>query len=884
MNKYLLLIVFGTVCCSLTAYPQTQSPSETGTSGSGVSPQAEDISAYTKQAAQMVSFMEFAFNTIGSAKSEYKEKDIIISQSYTKLFRDAKVQIEDDLAEQRDVVTNKDVQAYLKDIDFFFTDVVFRFTVEEVTREVNEKGETFFKVRASRNLKGKTIEGKEIENNKLRFIEINLDESRQELKIVSIYTTRTGEEEELISWWNSLEPEWRAYFAGKTVVYDSIPLFTISSVKKDTIFIQQAGLSTADTSNTAIPLAVNTNAVFGEIRRFLRTDKVDISGNKKIYDLEPLSALRLLKVLNISNSGVTELNPVRNLPLLETLILKGSLVGSLQPLQYSTSLVNLDVSETFVSDLSVLPNFRKLESLDISKTQAADFAPVTGLQALRELRMNRSSIRSIAGIEALDKLSFLDISESVIGDLTPAGGLKNLRKINFERTILSDISPLAGAVSLQYIYMDHTRVNDLIPLQGLKDLKFVYCDKSGITRDIALKFNKLRPDVKVIYESEELAAWWQALSPDWQAVFRRLSKLDPVPGKEQLHELTGLKNLDISGNRAVVNLAPLTKLTSLETLDASGSGIAGIEPLAECTSLRELDISDTQVASLSPIAALTTLQVLDISGTGIPDLSPLASLRNLQKLSLNKCPVNSVKPLLSLQRLEILHATAVPVVEAAISQLWDSIPDALIVYQSDRLHQWWNSLPESWKQVFASAVPVSDEPEALRLHRIASLRELDLSNAQGINDLTPLGKLLRLEKLNISRLPVSSLLPIATFTRLREFNCSNTPVEDLSPLAYNRKLSALYLSNTPINNLDVLKSFPDLKVLDISGTQVTRLNALETASKLEQLDCYNTRVSSLKALDVMPSLKLLRIYNTRLSQKSVDKFKVANPGVEVVYY
>lgn len=884
MSKYLFLTVFGSVCFALAAYSQTQTTKETNAASSNISLSGEDISAYKKQAAQMVSFMEFAFNTIGSSKSEYKEKDIIISQSYTKFFRDAKVQVEDDLAEQRDVVTNKDVQAYLKDIDFFFTDVVFRFTVEEVTQEVSEKGETFFKVRASRNLKGKTIEGKEIENNKLRFIEINLDETRQELKIVSIYTTRSGEEEEVISWWNSLEPEWRAYFASNTVVYDSIPLFTITSVKKDTVFVQQDALSGADTSNPAIPLAVNTTAVFSEIRRFLRTDKVDISGNRKIYDLEPLSALRLLKVLNISNSGVTELNPVRNLPLLETLILKGSLVSSLLPLQYSTSLVNLDLSETFVSDFSQLPNFRKLELLDISRTQAADFAPVTALSTLRELRMNRSSVRSIEGIEALGNLSVLDLSESVISDLTPAGRLKNLQKIKFEHTVVSDISPLANASSLQYIYMDYTRVNDLLPLQELKDLKFVYCDKSGITRDIALKFNKARPDVKVIYESEELAAWWQGLSPDWQAVFRKLTPLDPTPGKEQLHELTGLKSLDISGNRSLINLAPLTKLTSLETLNASSSAITGLEPLAESTNLRELDISETQVTSLSPVSSLTTLQLLDLSGTGIIDLVPLATLRNLQQLSLNKCQVSGVKPLLGLKRLEIVYAAGVPVVEGAISQLWDSIPDALVVYQTDRLLQWWNALPENWKQVFSASVPENGEPEALRLHRIASLGELDLSNTQGITDLTPLGKLLRLEKLNISRLPVSSLLPIATFTRLREFNCSNTPVEDLSPLAYNRKLSALYLSNTPINNLDVLKSFPDLKILDISGTQVTRLNALETASKLEQLDCYNTRVSSLKALEIMPSLKLLRVYNTRLSQKSVDKFKAANPGVEVVYY
>ena len=116
----LLLLVFSF------GFAQNQSTSSTPSGQSDAALSEEDIAAYKKQAAQMVSFMEFAFNTLGSSKSEYKDKDIIINQSFLKFFKDAKVQIEDDLVEQRDVVTNKDVQAYLKDIDFFFNEVVFK--------------------------------------------------------------------------------------------------------------------------------------------------------------------------------------------------------------------------------------------------------------------------------------------------------------------------------------------------------------------------------------------------------------------------------------------------------------------------------------------------------------------------------------------------------------------------------------------------------------------------------------------------------------------------------------------------------------------------------------------------------------------------------------
>jgi len=136
----------------------------------------EEIDEYRAQAQQLVSFLQFTLNTIGDPDVPVKEKDIIINQSYLKFFESDKVQIEDDLVEQRDVPVNKDVQAYLKDIDFFFQKVTFEFTVEEITEEINEKDQLFFKIQLNRNLQGITIEGDTVNTNRVRYIEINLDE------------------------------------------------------------------------------------------------------------------------------------------------------------------------------------------------------------------------------------------------------------------------------------------------------------------------------------------------------------------------------------------------------------------------------------------------------------------------------------------------------------------------------------------------------------------------------------------------------------------------------------------------------------------------------------------------------------------------------------
>jgi Leucine-rich repeat (LRR) protein len=884
MSKKILAAI---TICSLVisvAFAQDKATAENQANKSNNSLSEEEQAAYKKQAAQLVTFMEFAFNTLGSSKSEYKDKDIIINQSYLKFFKDSKVQIEDDLLEKRDVVTNKDVQAYLKDIDFFFKDVVFKYTIEEITQEVNEKGEVYFKVKTSRNLKGTTLEGKPVNDNKPRFVEINLDDAKRELKIVSIYTTRSGEEEELISWWNSLDMQWRRYFAAKTLVTDSIPLVNITGIGKDFIQLIPERLSESDSTTSASTVNMNTAPVLAEIRRILRTERVDISDNKLIFDLEPLNVMRLLKHLNISGTGASALEPIRNLSKLETLIASSSQVVSLQPLQYSSSLLHLDLSSTYVTDLSPIANFTQLESLDISRTLAEDLSAVSQLENLVELRLNQSSIRSLEGVEMLSKLELLEISGVVATDLMPIGKLEKLRRLSIDKTGISDITPLSTLKSLEYIYLDNTMVSDLDPLKDLPELKIIYCDKSLVKQEEALAFIQARPGVKVIYESEELSAWWLGLNSEWKTIFESLTTLDSEPTREQLHELTNLKKVDLSGKSLLPDLNALRKISALEELNASKTGITEIMAVKDLINLRLLDVSSCAVTDLSPVSNLKALQSLNVSSTKIVDLTAIAGLRNLRSLQIENCAITQVAPMLRLGRLEFLYADGVPVITGSIYQLWDSIPNALIVYQTSVLREWWKSVPDPWKSVFTTLEPIGSEPTAEQLHRVAALTTLDLSESRGISDLNPIRKLARLEKLNISRIPVADLLPLSSNTRLLEFNCSDTPVTDLSPLTANRKMSALYLSNTQISNIDVVQGFAGLTILDISGTKVTRLNAVSGCSKLEQLDCYNTRISSLKPIQVMPSLKLLRIYNTRVSQKNIDKYKAANPGIEVVYY
>jgi hypothetical protein len=77
----------------------------------------------------IVSLYRFMLNTVGSEEASTTEKETIINNSYLKIFRDAEVQIEDDLSTDRITALNKSVQGYLRDVDFFFKKQVLRFLI-----------------------------------------------------------------------------------------------------------------------------------------------------------------------------------------------------------------------------------------------------------------------------------------------------------------------------------------------------------------------------------------------------------------------------------------------------------------------------------------------------------------------------------------------------------------------------------------------------------------------------------------------------------------------------------------------------------------------------------------------------------------------------------
>ena len=747
-----------------------------------------DPVADDKKVRDIIAFFEFMLNTLGSNSTSSRDKDVLVTQSYAKIFRDGKVQVEDDLDEERIVITNKNIVAYLKDVDFFFKDVKFDLTIEDVKTSTLAGGELFYKVQVRRTITGSTTEGDPVNNSKLRFIEVNYNQSDQDLKIVSIYTTGVNEEQVLKNWWNELSYEWKAVFRKKLNLADSV------------------GIS--------------------EIKRVSTIRDLNLSNNKYVQNIEPLYQLTSLQVLNLSGTPVNDITPIRNLTELTELDLSNTKVVDLSPLRYAIKLEKLNISNTDVSSIQVLEKMLVLKNLAMEQTNVADFTSVGNLTSLQAANLKATKISDLSPFINLTQLTELNVSASRVQDLSPLKNLKQLTILNLDSTHVSNIQILSVLEGLKIISINHTAVSDLSALKKLPALEKVYSDQTQVTKEAANAFMIENPRVLVILDSKDLKVWWNTLSPAWQSVFNRSVVIGQNPSKEDLAKVSLLDSINLDGQVSINNLEPLEKLPNLRSLVANKTGISDLAPIRNNKDVTYLDISDTQVRDLSPISSFKKLKILRA------DRSKIENIEAFEFPSLQK-----------------FYADQTAVHDITAREFLEKNPKCLLIFKTIHLNRWWSSLSESWRDILKTQLKASETPEGL--HTLVELENITLADA-GIGNLKALREFVRLKSLHISGANMTSFSSVESLKTLTSFHLTNSPLQKIDSIFVLSSLEDLDISNTPIDDIYPLWKLKNLKKLNCAGTQIRRLDALEKLSKLEYLDCSNTNVTKLTSLDYLP--------------------------------
>lgn len=780
-----------------------------------------EIDEYTGQIQMMVRYLEETFSFIGDPEATAQEKDIIFKESYAKIFLDDEVQIEDDLDDNRSTYINKDVQAYLKDIDFFFNDVKFTFKIDDIKPQTNETGDTYFKVTMMRTIEGHTIVGDSVNNSCKRFMEVNIDPAKKDLKIASMYTTKPNETEELRTWWNRMSAAWKLYFGEGQIVH----------IYRDSVVI-------VDDSLVESTIPFDMPRLYARLTSFTKTTDIDINGNKLIHSLDPLYELSDLQNLDCSNTDIEDITPIRNLNKLNRLDISNTAVRSIADLRYTNDIRVLKIANLDLNDISIVEMYSQLTDLDISGTK----------------------VSSLDSIELPQSLRYLNISNTQISDLTPLAHLENLQVLIMDDTPVSDLTPIANLSRLNELQCRNTNVGDIMPLKDMTHLVRIYCDNTYIDSDKAAEFKRENRNVMVIYETKALQDWWESLPSTWKTVLAMQNNTDIEPNPEELHIIIGMKALTLSPS--FTDAAPIERLTSLERLGIEGTGIT----------------------DLTPLHGLHNLKYLNMRATKVHDLKPLENLGNLLEINIENTPISDLTALHNMKSLAIVKAEHSNVTSEQVFNLRNAVPNVMVLYQTNDLRSWWNTIDGTWRDVFRSIVAMDANPTAEQLQSVANIEEIVISDKIIITSLEPLSKLMFLKKLSVTDNHITDLSPLSELKALTELHIDGNALSDITALATVTTIEVLSFENTRITDLNPLENMHGLRVLDIASTSVKNVKVLAHCTTLEELNISNTNVRTLAPVANLESLKYIKAIGSKVKSKEIDKLRASRPELNILYH
>jgi Leucine-rich repeat (LRR) protein len=206
------------------------------------------------------------------------------------------------------------------------------------------------------------------------------------------------------------------------------------------------------------------------------------------------------------------------------------------------------------------------------------------------------------------------------------------------------------------------------------------------------------------------------------------------------------------------------------------------------------------------------LKTLDLDSTRIATVNALSSLENLRVLHASNTPLADLQPLQKLAHLERIYCDKTRVTKGVADAFTLASPSVLVIFDSEDLKVWWNTLSPEWHEVFSNTATIALTPSKEELAKVPNVDSIDVSGSR-ISDLEPLRKL----------------------QKLRAIIAHNTGISDLSPLRDLRQVTYLDVSETDVSDVSAVRQFSKLKVLRADKSKIQNIDPLETITGLKKL-------------------------------------------------
>jgi len=296
---------------------------------------------------------------------------------------------------------------------------------------------------------------------------------------------------------------------------------------------------------------------------------LNLFGNQ-IKEIKGLESLKNLKILILDYNNLTEISGLQDITNLEILSLQGNQISKIQGLDHLKELKELDLSDNSILDIQNLGSLKNLEKLELWCNKIRQMKGFENLQGLKELWLSGNLISKIEGIENLTQLEILELSDNKIEESSNLTILKNLIILNLSQNQIKKINGLENLIQLKTLSFSSNKISKIENLDHLENLESLLLSENQIS-----KIEKLKNLKKLLSLS---------LSDNW------ISEI------ENIDKLTTIEHLDLSGNR-ILKIKGINTLKRLSELDLTHNNIEVIEGLEN---LRKLKIIYLEGNSFKP--------------------------------------------------------------------------------------------------------------------------------------------------------------------------------------------------------------------------------------------------------------------------------------------
>jgi Leucine-rich repeat (LRR) protein len=429
--------------------------------------------------------------------------------------------------------------------------------------------------------------------------------------------------------------------------------------------------------------------------------------NTFINSIEPLSGLSNLTILHISQTGVSSLGPVNGHENLTKIYCDDTQIKKANTITFMKDnpgcLVIFESEELFNNWANMEQAWKDVIIKYANLTEEPSREELHALIKLENVTITGNrDITTLKPIRRLFNLKILDISSTNVTDFENISESIGLENLNVSNTSVENLQFAKNMNNLEKLNISKTKISDLSPLNPISSLELIFADSSGINDKSAFSYHAKNPSCIIVYKTEKLMAWWNALPENWKDIFSGKFKIDSPPTPIQLHTLIFMDSLDLSASDGIGNLEPLTMISGLKKLNFKSNKVVDLQPLAQLKSLEQLECAQNPVSDLIPVSSLSKLQLLDISNTAVIDLKAVTlltdlkvlkcsgtkikslkgmeNLTKLEEIELNNTLVKNLKPLISLPNLKSIKCFNSKISPKNIEKFKKSKPDCEVIY------------------------------------------------------------------------------------------------------------------------------------------------------------------------------------------------------------